>query len=412
MLRACTFDGSKRDPDGSAEALVGSRSVLALGLFFGPILAPAGVAQEEKAAAAPTVESPALALQAPDADVMQGPLGLILVDEVQLQVWPSENSPRYEDVLRKDDVVRIGETRDGFVCIQLPTGPAGFVHKDFATDPVDARVSTKGKRVSFRYRPKSGEAPVDMLPEGTDLWVLGEPEGAAKWWRVRQPSRECWLPQSAVQVFEDPPLTMRKSHVDFVRVRNAEVQGYAQAQRDAVAARQLLEEQRAKVSTLLATYQQELDKATQQQQLDPIAQQAESLLAEVGDESALASTLRDLRRRIDQQRWVVEAVSVRDAQPVPAQVESAEVSPVVKDPLERFQAVGFLRWENGLLGPGRFVIEKGGQPLYLVSCDSNRYELSLFVDHEVGLIGSRRRPATESLRILDVEKIEVLTPAR
>ena len=28
-----------------------------------------------------------------------------------------------------------------------------------------------------------------------------------------------------------------------------------------------------------------------------------------------------------------------------------------RDPLERFQAVGFLRWEKVLSGPGRYVVE-------------------------------------------------------
>ena len=46
--------------------------------------------------------------------------------------------------------------------------------------------------------------------------------------------------------------------------------------------------------------------------------------------------------------------------------------------------------------------------MFDVTCQSGRYDLSLFVDCEVGLIGASRRPATDSLRVLEVEKVEVL----
>ena len=93
--------------------------------------------------------------------------------------------------------------------------------------------------------------------------------------------------------------------------------------------------------------------------------------------------------------------------PLPSKPTLATIEGVGPEIAE--QAVGFLRWEKGLVGPGKFVVEKGGRRLYIVTCDSGRYELGVFVDCEVGLIGSRRRPATESLRVLDVEKLEVLS---
>ncbi len=83
-----------------------------------------------------------------------------------------------------------------------------------------------------------------------------------------------------------------------------------------------------------------------------------------------------------------------------------------KDELGRFQAIGWLRYERRLVGPGTFYLEKGGRRLNVVTCSTNRYDLALFVDREVGLIGPRRRPATETLSQLDVEKLEVLgTPS-
>jgi hypothetical protein len=46
--------------------------------------------------------------------------------------------------------------------------------------------------------------------------------------------------------------------------------------------------------------------------------------------------------------------------------------------------------------------------LFLVQCSNGRYDLSMFVDKEVGLVGPSRRPASDSLRLLDIEKIEIL----
>ncbi|GAB4155905.1 MAG: hypothetical protein Fur0037_24260 [Planctomycetota bacterium] len=79
--------------------------------------------------------------------------------------------------------------------------------------------------------------------------------------------------------------------------------------------------------------------------------------------------------------------------------------------VEFAHAVGWLRWERGLAGPGRYVVEKGGRDLFVVTCSSDRYDLSLFVNREVALIGPRRRPDADALRLLDVEKLEVLSLA-
>ena len=85
--------------------------------------------------------------------------------------------------------------------------------------------------------------------------------------------------------------------------------------------------------------------------------------------------------------------------------------PEQKDRLERFDSIGWLRYEPRLAGAGLYYLEKGGQRLHLLSCNTGRYDLALFVDCEIAVNGPRRRPVAESLSVLDVERLEVLGTA-
>ena len=86
--------------------------------------------------------------------------------------------------------------------------------------------------------------------------------------------------------------------------------------------------------------------------------------------------------------------------------------PPVKDRLDRFESIGWLRYESRLSGAGVYYLEKGGRRQHLLSCNTGRFDLSLFVGREVGVIGPRRTPIAEQLSVLDVERIEVLGTAR
>lgn len=44
----------------------------------------------------------------------------------------------------------------------------------------------------------------------------------------------------------------------------------------------------------------------------------------------------------------------------------------------------------------------------VLTCTSGRYDLALFVGHEVGLNGPRRAPAGDTMSVLDVERLVVL----
>ena len=55
---------------------------------------------------------------------------------------------------------------------------------------------------------------------------------------------------------------------------------------------------------------------------------------------------------------------------------------------------------------------KGGKLMYVVTCSSGRYDLRMFDGVEVGIRGGKSRPSVDSVRELDVLKLEVLQLGR
>lgn len=399
-------------------------------LLFGAMLAPAALAarpaQGSQASGsqvpspspqapagnvpqAPSVvpQAPTAVPQAPGESAAQTPepkFAKVLTEGAQLRCWPSAvvAPPVFEDVLAKDQVVTVGRSESGFRAVSLPLGPTGYVSKKFATTDEAGRVHSKGAKVAFRYRPKTSEAPVTQLPEGTELFVIGEQDD---WWRVRVEAIEAWLPEADVQVVDQSDEAMKAAFGELKKKYEAEIQ----ARLDQIAAQKAQEEKNkadeAAVQIVQDAFVAELKKPVAEQAFAPIETALDKVDESLAKESSAKATIASLRGRIQAQKWIVEATVVRDAKPVPS-AEVVQVQP--KDELERFQSIGWLRYESRLGGVGTYYLEKGGVRQHLVSCSSGRYDLGLFVGREIGINGPRRRPATESLSVLDVERLEVL----
>lgn len=370
-----------------APAARGVRSLFALGLLAG-LFAGSGLARPLSAQEAPPLR-----------------YARIAVDKTQPFCWPSAVAapPRFEDVLDKGDVVQVGRSEGAFVMVQLPLGPLGYVSKRFATADDDGKVKTKGSKVAFRYRAKSSEAPVAQLDDGTELFVVAEQDD---WWIVRLPSIEAWLPATEVQVADQSDPTLATA---FAAAKE-KVDGVVRTRLDGIAADKKQKTQNAAdeaaVQVIADGYQNELGKPVIEQDFAPLEEALTKLDAGLAETSTGKAAVVSLRKRIQAQKWIVEATKLREepakpsAEPLPAQQPA--------DDLARFHAIGWLRYESRIGGPGTFYLEKGGLRLYHVTCTTQRYDLSLFVDCEVGVQGPRRRPANEAFSLLDAERIEVL----
>ncbi len=122
---------------------------------------------------------------------------------------------------------------------------------------------------------------------------------------------------------------------------------------------------------------------------DPSKQAAEGLLEEIQFQSKIV------------------AAALLLAQPEKAAEPIQPVTPV-RDPLRNY-VTGWLESTGGILGsPRGFQLTKGGQVLFTVRCTSGRYDLAMFDGYEVALAGPADRPDPESLRFVDVERLQVL----
>lgn len=357
---------------------------------------------------APAVQQPGAVVPAEASATNAEAVGTVLVAEARVKCWPTEHSPVFEDVLTQQATVRVGRSEGGHRLVVLPLGPTGYVNKKFATEPAEGKVKTKGKAVAFRYRPKSGEAPVSALPEGAEMLVVGEQDD---WWKVRRAGIEAWVADPEIQVFDKPTGEQAAAVEQLAGVHRQQSDAWIAHQAELVEqARKAAENQKAYVAAEEA-FRAEEAKPLAERKFDEIEASLAKLAAEAAADSPLANGIAALQQKIAKQKWLAEAVAVRDAEPVEPK-DLPQIKPNVRDNLDRFDTIGWLRWRRGLTGPGQYVIEKGGQDLFVIICSSNRYDLARFVDKEVGVIGPKRRPSNESLRILDIDKIEVLGTKR
>lgn len=333
--------------------------------------------------------------------------GKVVVDGVRPRCWSSAVAapPAFEDVLKKDQVIRLGRSENGFRQIILPLGPMGYVSKRFSNEADDGTVTTKGLKVAFRYRPRTSEAPVAQMPDGTTLHVVALEDG---WYRARVAGIECWLAEAEVQVVPSDPEVVT-AYQAFADASKAAMQ--ARLDQIAVAHKQKQQDgiDMEAVKVLEAAFRKEMDKPSGEQQFEPLKGALEKAVAEVAEGGQARTALAGLKKRIETQQWIVEAMEVSTSKPP---MDNKPVVKAPKDKLDRFESIGWLRYERRLAGPGVYYLEKGGRRQHLLSCNTGRFDLSLYVGREVGVIGPRRTPVADTLSVLDVERIEVLGAVR
>jgi len=333
----------------------------------------------------------------------------IVVAEVQPRCFASGRSPSYPDKLVEGQIVRVGKKVGGFRQVVLPQGVTGYVHKRFSSAPEQGMVTATKSNVSFRYRPRSSEVPALLMPQGSKLFLMG---GKDEWWTVRNPEAKAYLAANEIQILETPNETLEQDYAKLEQARTDEWKAGVEARQAEVAAAAELERQRAELDALIGEFKAEGTKPLEQQDFAALTEKVAELLVHLPEDSAERLRGSALKREIERQTLVAQAVAVVSESVPTANVTGDILQPEVQDPLRRFDAVGWLRHEIPFRGPDRFTLEKGGKLLYVVTCSSGRYDLSLLDGVEVGVVGAKRRPNPDSVRELDAIKIEILRASR
>jgi SH3-like domain-containing protein len=343
----------------------------------------------------------------------QDPEGYARVERAgtELRCFPTSYSPVYPEQLAEGAVlVPTGEVRNGFRAVRLPLGVPGYVHGSFAEVGADGTVRSKGARVAFRYRPSSEEAPIALVEEGTEFRLLAV-EGA--WLRVRYPQQVGWVASDALVVFPaaeavETVVAAWRSLGERQQQEVVEaVAGLAAERAEAERSERL----RAELEELATRFRSEFGKPSADQDVTAIRDATAAVRDAAPAGSQLQADAAALIVEIERQARAIAMLQIVAAEP-PAPPPAAETAPAgPADPLGD-HATGWLRISGGLFAGPRYTLEKGGQVVFELECRTGRYTLEVFEGLEVAVRGSSSRPDTDSLRVLDVQRIEVLALPR
>ncbi|MBI5852127.1 MAG: hypothetical protein HZB39_14025 [Planctomycetes bacterium] len=324
-----------------------------------------------------------------------------------LRCFPTAHSPAYDETLGEGDVVELtGEEQSGFRAVRLPLGVAGFVHKDFATIADDGMVRSKGARVAFRYRATSKEAPVRFVDEGTEFRLLAED---GDWLRVRASQQVAWVPGDAVLAFSGNE-TVEAAWQSFAKRQGDAVEAAATSRKAKIAAVAELEATRTRLAALGESLKAEMLQPNQEQDFAALRADLQKLADGLPAEAAERRDAERMLAEIDRQLRALEMMRIVNEPAKPTAPLVAAPGPE-RDPLGGAQT-GWLRVSRPLFGSPSIAIEKGGQVLFQLTCSTGRYPLEVFDGMEVAVHGNAMRADAESLRMLDVTRLEVLGRAR
>lgn len=324
--------------------------------------------------------------------------------DAPLRCFPTAHSPVFEEKLAVGDVVVAGAARDGFREVQLPLGVVGYVHQQFASVSDDSTVTSTANKVSFRYRPNSNEAPLQFVDKGTTFHLVTQ-DGA--WFKVRNAAARAWVAEADIVVFEQGAQvdTLVAGWADFEKRQRAALDEQATLRRQAREAAAAAAAREATMRGLWDRFAAEYRKDGPTQAYDGLLSDLATLRGGLAADDPLTADATRLQQQIEVQQRSLAAIALVKETPTPADIELPKTT--VRDPLRHFAAVGWLRFDDGLFGSRSFRLEKGGQVQFYVTCSSGRYDLRLYDGMEVGIRGEADRPGFETMRVLDVDRIEV-----
>jgi hypothetical protein len=351
---------------------------------------------------------------APAVQPVERQVALAKTDGVKIRSFEAAGALAFEKELRKDErvVIKGTDRAGGFFAVEVVSGLPGYVFAKYVEviEPGKGRIS--GDRVSFRVQPKSGEPPATALSKGTEVALLGR-EG--EWWRVLAPDAvNAWVAKDDLTLAGGP-----EAHASELAALREEA---AAALRAAIATEELrlakdekrleLERKLKDAAARLATEERRPIEDADFQGLLKEVKEVVSTATEQGiTEGVFVESARSLLAEVERKRIYQEAKEALASRPPQSPGPTTPLPERIadRDPLSRFEGVGYLLYRPTREGVSEFQLERGGQLLFYVSCSNGKYDLRSYQGRELGVRGAATRPEGARVRVLDVSHIEVLS---
>lgn len=363
----------------------------------------------------------------------------------KLRGLPHAGAPAVRDLTPGEALVAVGR-QDQFYEVIVPGGYPAWVWGAYTREGKSAgTVDIVEDGINLRPEPRSDAkaVPIARLNKGASLVMIGRQND---WVQVAAPEEiHGYVLVNDLDLTNDAPearareLTLAAGWVESLRVEAAKREAARKADlerqvkedeaRKEVSRKQLAARQRCSDGfTWLRGYP---DAAARSQaaaafdEAEKLARElapkdAEGILAEVqrGRERLDTIAFHERERREELERLQREAAEVeRRTEAAIASAQAAIDRHGKPRPVDAFGArfagnglgIGWLRREIEVPRGRVYKLEKGGRLLFYVTCSSGKYDLDDFLNREVGLIGEPKVVDGFPVRVVDVDRIEVLS---
>lgn len=363
----------------------------------------------------------------------------------KLRGLPEASGPVIRDLNVGEWLVVVG-SQNQYYEIEVPGGVPAWIWAAYVRDGKEAgTVSTTDNGVNLRPEPKSDTRalPLARVNKGETFVQIGRQDG---WVRVVAPPEvHAFVLASEVELTNDPPSARRaeleQAALWVAALRNEAIQQEAarkveiERQRKEEEARKEIARREAEARALCAEAGDLLrgapdaahrEKATallaeaERRAKDLPPKSAETVNADVkrGRDRLDAIAFYEAERASELARAEREAKEAqRRADEAAARAQESLARHADPKPVDAFGSrfaggglgMGWLRRELEVPRGRVFKIEKGGRLLFYVTCPSGKYDLDDYLGREIGVIGAVKEVEGYPVRVVEVERIEVLS---
>ncbi len=331
-----------------------------------------------------------------------------------------ENSPIVRELNANELLIAHGQ-KAGWYEVEVPAGFPCWIFSKYIKEGSElGKGVVSDDRVNVRPIASSEKNyPMGRVNKGDELLVL---DHKGEWTQIQAPSSiHAWI-----KIDTANPLGEPNSYSSRLDTHRKDAQKNWNERLSALEKQREVEKQKA----LARASFEKAEKALDQERAKGAAAdftQVRVLYAEAMEKASDASLKEQIKNRLDtiasiealarekestaelEKRAQALDAQLREARTKAFEEAKAHIQFTDADPLRgRYTASGWVRRSLSLTRGYVYTLEKGGVTLFEISCANNRYQLSDFLHHEIGVKGEMFRDPNSTVQRIEIEKMEVL----